>query len=31
MLKVELSKLDYIYKKYKDAGGLANLSVNSII
>lgn len=27
MLKVELNKLEMIYKKYRDAGGFANQSV----
>ena len=27
MLKVELNKLEQIYKKYKEAGGFANQSI----
>jgi len=31
ILKVELSKLEIIYKKYKDIGGLNNLNLNNMI
>lgn len=31
MLKVELNKLDMIYKKYKELGGLSNITQNNLV